>query len=136
MESQYDFMRERLFEIHRMLFRFGNALAQALSLSVSAVVAPENPAPQFGGGDPETSRVAIPGETFQVRVIASAQAPVRLDSLIVSRGEQIGGAQPGVLTANQPVEGRFWDACSIPHEHPSRSERYLCNIRATKAAQS
>ena len=90
-ESKYDIRHE--LEIKRA--QFNNALAQALGITVSATVAPLTE-PEGGGrgnpflmGDPESSRIAIPGETVGVRVHAVSQAPsgVKLERLAVeSRG--------------------------------------------------
>lgn len=57
--------------------QFNNALAEALSLSLSATVAPEqepNPRMAMFFGDPETFRVAIPGQSFGVTLHAVNQS--------------------------------------------------------------
>jgi LmbE family N-acetylglucosaminyl deacetylase len=116
-DSKYDVLHE--LEIKRV--QFSNALAEALSLSVSAVVAPlQEPDPRFAAfqtGDSETMRVAIPGQSFGVRVQAVSQstAPVRLDRLAVEPyGQQQiwrvapqGSTPAGDLMANRPAEARF-----------------------------
>ena len=115
-DSKYDVRHE--LEIKRA--QFNNALAQALGLSVAASVAPlEEPDPRaaaFMMGDPETMRIAIPGQTFGVRVHAVSQgAGVKLERLTVEtdRQKQTWRIAPqnnppaGDLAANRPVEARF-----------------------------
>ncbi len=69
--------------------QFNNALAEALSLSVDATVAPETePNARFAMfmGDPETFNAAIPGQTFRVKVhvVNSSSVPVTLESSSVA----------------------------------------------------
>jgi len=118
-ESKYDVAHE--LEVKRA--QFNNALAQALGLTVNATVAPlEEPAGggrgAFAGfGDPETMRMAIPGQTFGVRVSAVSQAPagVKLERLNVQTDGQRaawkiapqGNAAVGELAPNKPAEMKF-----------------------------
>src|SRR5712664_944526 len=66
--------------------QFNNALAEALGLSVAATMAPEvepNPLYAMFMGDPETTRVIIPGQKFRVKVRAVNQSyiPVTLEKI-------------------------------------------------------
>lgn len=66
-DSKYNLRHE--LEIKRA--QFNNAIVEALGLSISATVAPEQePSARMAMfmGDPETFRVAIPGQTFGVKV--------------------------------------------------------------------
>jgi hypothetical protein len=116
-DAKYDVRHE--LEIKRV--QFNNALIEALGLSVSASVAPlEDSDARAGGfpmGDPETMRMAVPGQTFGVRVEAVSQnaSPVRLDRLAVEAYQQKqswrvspqGTPASGDLTANKPAVNRF-----------------------------
>ena len=73
-ESKYDLLHE--LNIKRA--QFNSALAESLGLSVAASVAPDQePNPRMAQflGDPETFRVAIPGQSFGVKVHAVNQSP-------------------------------------------------------------
>ncbi len=87
-DSKYDIHQE--LEIKRA--QFNNALAEALGLSVTAAVAPlEEPDARAAFlGDPETMRIAIPGQTFGVRVRAAIQgpAPAKLERVTVEPYQQ------------------------------------------------
>jgi LmbE family N-acetylglucosaminyl deacetylase len=83
-DSRYDLVHE--LDIKRV--QFNNALAEALGLSIAATVAPEQePNARMAQflGDPETFRVAIPGQTFGVKVHAvnESSTPVALARLSV-----------------------------------------------------
>jgi hypothetical protein len=83
-DSKYDLLHE--LNIKRA--QFNNALAEALSLSITATVAPDQePNARMAEflGDPETFRAAIPGQTFGVRVHAVNQsgAPATLQKVSV-----------------------------------------------------
>jgi len=123
-ESKYDIRHE--LEIKRA--QFNNALAQALGITVSGTVTPLAE-PEGGGrgnpfmmGDPESSRIAIPGETIGVRIHTVSQAPsgVKLERLAVeTRGQRgdwrivaQGIAPAGELASNKPAEQKF--TISIP----------------------
>jgi LmbE family N-acetylglucosaminyl deacetylase len=72
--SKYDLLHE--LNIKRA--QFNSALAESLGLSVAASVAPDQEvSPRMAQflGDPETFRVAIPGQTFGVKVHAVNQSP-------------------------------------------------------------
>src|SRR5450759_5982785 len=72
-DSKYDLLHE--LNIKRA--QFNSALAESLGLSVAASVAPDQePNPRMAQflGDPETFRVAIPGQTFGVKVHAVNQS--------------------------------------------------------------
>ncbi len=114
-ESKYDIRRE--LEIKRA--QFNNALAEALGLSVSATVAPATePDPRFAMfmGDPDTMRIAIPGQTFAVKVHVDNQGatPVKLERVCVEPYQQKqswsvagSGVPAGDLSGNKPVDARF-----------------------------
>ncbi len=84
-DSKYNVRHE--LEIKRA--QFNNALAEALGLSLSAVVAPpaeQNPLMEMFMGDAETFRTAIPGQKFgvNVHVVNQGPAPVELEEASVS----------------------------------------------------
>jgi LmbE family N-acetylglucosaminyl deacetylase len=111
------------FNIHHELeikrVQFNNALAEALGLSIAATVAPQtepNPLMAMFMGDPETFRIAIPGQDFGVKVHVVNQSPgdVELTKTSVETVQQnqpwnISGesAKPETLADDKPVESRF-----------------------------
>jgi LmbE family N-acetylglucosaminyl deacetylase len=106
------------FELEIKKAQFNNALAEALGLSLSAVLAPENePDPRFAMflGDPETTRVIIPGQKFGVKVHAVNQssAAVTLGGLKIQAtdgkdwGIKSAGEARGEMAKDKPVDARF-----------------------------
>jgi hypothetical protein len=83
-DAKYDVLHElRIKEA-----QFNNAVAQSLGLSVSAAVAPDqepNPRMLMFLGDPETFRMAIPGQKFgvNVHVVNQSGVPVMVKSVAV-----------------------------------------------------
>jgi LmbE family N-acetylglucosaminyl deacetylase len=104
-DSKYDVRHE--LEIKQA--QFNNALSQSLALSVAATVAPEQePNPRFAAfmGDPETFRIAIPGQTFgvKVHVVNQSPVPVTVDRVTVEPYEQKQAwstTRPDFTAANQ-----------------------------------
>lgn len=107
-----------IFELEIKKAQFNNALAQALGLSVAAILAPEKePDPRFAMfmGDPETTRTIIPGQKFGVKVhaVSQAAAPVRLEEIRIQAtdgkdwGLQSSGSVSGDLVKDKPVDARF-----------------------------
>ena len=100
--------------------QFNNALAEALGLSIAATVAPDKePSPLMAlfMGDPETFRVAIPRQTFRVKVHVVNQSPaevalvktsveatLKAQSWIIS---QVSSEVPAALADDKPVDARF-----------------------------
>jgi LmbE family N-acetylglucosaminyl deacetylase len=77
-----DIKYDLLHELNIKRVQFNSALAEALALSVSATVAPDKePDARMAQflGDPETFRVAIPGQSFGVRLRAVNQSGRYLD---------------------------------------------------------
>jgi LmbE family N-acetylglucosaminyl deacetylase len=75
--------------------QFNDALVHSLGLSIAATVAPDQqPSPRMMafGGDPETFRIAIPGQRFATNVRVVNQSPLTLD---------LGEVQ--VLLNNRPI---------------------------------
>jgi LmbE family N-acetylglucosaminyl deacetylase len=106
------------FELEIKKTQFNNALAQSLGLSLAAIIAPETePDPRFAMfmGDPETTRVIIPGQKFGVKVHAVSQssAPVKLEEIKVQAtdgkdwGVKSASETGGDLTTGKPVDARF-----------------------------
>jgi len=106
------------FELEIKKAQFNNALAQALGLSLMAVMAPEHePDPRFAMfmGNPETTRVVIPGQKFGVKVHAVSQgsAAVKLQEIAIrtTGGKDWGIKSPGNtggdLAKDKPVDARF-----------------------------
>jgi LmbE family N-acetylglucosaminyl deacetylase len=106
------------FELEIKKAQFNNALAQALGLSVAAILAPEKePDPRFAMfmGDPETSRTIIPGQKFGVKVhaVSQAAAPVKLEEIRIQATDgkdwavKSSGSVSGDLVKDKPVDARF-----------------------------
>ncbi len=105
-DSRYDLLHE----LHIKQAQFNSALAEALSLSVSATVAPaQEPTGRMAQfmGDPETFRVAIPGQTFPVRVHAVNQgaAAPKLERITVAStyGPQWNVTMPPATATSEKV---------------------------------
>ncbi|MBN9662011.1 MAG: PIG-L family deacetylase [Acidobacteria bacterium] len=109
-----------LHELRIKQVQFNNALAQALGLSVYGTVAPEKePDPMYAMfmGDPDTMRVAIPGQTFSVnvRVVNPSTVPVALERVSVEANGQkqnwaiskVAGGQPGPIAGNVAKDSKF-----------------------------
>ncbi len=99
--------------------QFNNALALSLGLSVAATVAPEREPnarmPMFFG-DPETFRVAIPGQTFGVKVHVvnpSGAAVTLVRTSVTGAPDQAHGV---ILESNKPVDSRA--AVTVPADAP------------------
>jgi len=112
-QSKYDLLHE--LNIKRA--QFNNALALALSLSLSATVAPEQElSPRMAQflGDPETFRVAIPGQRFNVKLHAVNQSgvPATLASLSVVSTQGPAWSAQGPSDASGVVDPKF--AVSVP----------------------
>ena len=110
-QAVYDLRRE--LEIKRV--QFNNALIHALGLSLTTTIAPEretNPIRAMFMGDPDTFRIAIPGQEFavQVRVTNRSQTPV---SFLGARLEAPWASQAAVqneateLTEAKPADLRI-----------------------------
>ena len=102
-DAKYDISHE--LRIKRA--QFNNALAEALGVSMRATVAPEKePNPMFAMfmGEPDTFRVAIPGQEFnvRVRVVNQSAAPVTIGKVALT-----------------PVEPKWW---SIPDSPKSSGD--------------
>src|SRR6202040_998849 len=105
------------FELETKKAQFNNALAEALGLSVAATMAPEkepNPLYAMFVGDPDTTRVVIPGQKFgvKVHVVSQSAAPVTLKHVEVDASDgndwEIKGATaPQALVEDKPADTRF-----------------------------
>ena len=106
------------FELEIKKAQFNNALAQSLGLSVNATLAPDkepNPLYALFMGDPETTRVIIPGEKIGVKVHAVSQSsdPVTLASLKIQPTDEKDWSiknpseTSANVTSNKPVDLRF-----------------------------
>ena len=112
-EAKYNIRHE--LQIKRV--QFNDALAEALGLSVSANVAPDVESDSPFRMDPDTFRVAIPGQKFvvKVRTVNQTAAPVTLHAVTVepsSRKEQwsISPEKPvaaASIADGKPVDTRF-----------------------------
>lgn len=97
--------------------QFNNALAEALGLSVAATMAPEkepNPLYAMFVGDPDTTRVVIPGQKFgvKVHVVSQSALPVTLKHVEVDASDgndwEIRGATDSqALVEDKPADARF-----------------------------
>ena len=110
-DSKYNVRHE--LEIKRA--QFNNALALALGLSVSATVAPErepNARMLMFFGDPETFRVAIPGQSFGVKVHVVNPSPAAV-TLVRTRVTGAADQAHGVaIDNNKPVDTKV--AVTVP----------------------
>ncbi len=106
------------FELEIKKAQFNNALAQSLGLSLAAIIAPETETdPRFAMfmGDPETTRVIIPGQKLGVKVHAVSQssAQVKLEQIKIQAadgkdwGIKSASETGGDLTTGKPVDARF-----------------------------
>jgi LmbE family N-acetylglucosaminyl deacetylase len=109
-----------LYELRIKQTQFNNALLEALGVSIRATVLPEkevSPAEQDFFGDPDTFRVAIPGQRFGVRVSVSQQSKKELQLArvylephnpqdFVSKGIDL-PSSPSRLTSNQVLDSKF-----------------------------
>lgn len=113
-DAKYDIAHE--LNIKRS--QFNNALTEALAISIRATVAPaQEPDPRFAMfmGEPDTFRVAIPGQSFgvKVQVVNQSSVPVSLSRMYLQPIEpnwwSISDAQPSSseLVPNQPVNTTF-----------------------------
>ncbi len=112
-DAKYNIRHE--LEIKRV--QFNDALAEALGLSISANVALNVESNSPFRGDPETFRLAIPGQTFKVRVhvVNQTSTPVTLRAASVEPYQQkqtwtISAMAPVTATAIQdakPVDAMF-----------------------------
>ena len=98
--------------------QFNDAILQALGVTMMANVAPEkDPGGRFAyfGGTPDTFQVAIPGQTFWVKVSATAQSSGSIQvsklKLLAPNGEQWdvepAGQFPNDLGVNKAASQRF-----------------------------
>jgi LmbE family N-acetylglucosaminyl deacetylase len=109
-------------EIKRV--QFNDALAEALGLSLSAVVMPQqeqNPLMAMFLGDAETFRMAIPGQKFSVKVhvVNQSAAPVTLNKASVASYQKAawtvaGGPASLKLTNDKPVDKNF--SVTVPED--------------------
>lgn len=122
-ESKYNLRHE--LEIKRV--QFNDALAEALELSVAATVAPEtepNAMMAMFMGDPDTFRMAIPGQKFDVKlhVVNQSGTPVTLTKTSVESYMQpqpwavsaSNSAVPKLIQNDQPLDVRF--SVTVPDE--------------------
>jgi LmbE family N-acetylglucosaminyl deacetylase len=106
-ESKYDLLRE--LEIKRA--QFNSALSEAMGLSLEATVAPDNePDPRFAQflGDPVTFQMAIPGQSFgvKVHVVNRGATPVTLNKVAVqSENGPVWGVAPNAPEPNKAISG-------------------------------
>ena len=113
-DAKYNIHHE--LEIKRV--QFNNALTEALGLSIAATIAPQtepNPLMAMFMGDPETFRMAIPGQTFgvKVHVVNQSAASVELEKVAVSPVQQTqswnitGTSTAETLADDKPFEEQF-----------------------------
>jgi LmbE family N-acetylglucosaminyl deacetylase len=113
-EAKYDISHE--LNIKRA--QFNDALAEALGIAVRATVATEaepDPRTAMFMGEPDTFRIAIPGQTFgvKVQIVNQSSEPVSLQRVslkpVEATGWSIAAAKPaaGALSPNQLVTATF-----------------------------
>src|ERR1700732_747967 len=104
------------FELETKKAQFNNALAEALGLSVAATMAPEKePTPLYAMfmGDPDTTRVVIPGQKFgvKVHVVSQSALSVTLKHVEVAASDGNDWEIKGAMDAQQLVEDKPADGC-------------------------
>ncbi len=119
-EEKYNIRHE--LEIKRV--QFNNGLAQALGLALTATVAPAaepNPRMAMFFGDPETFRVAIPGQSFGVKVHVVNQSAAGA-TLVRTSVESYQQKQPWSVTPAAPNQ-----AIAISNAKPIET-RFTVNV--------
>ena len=112
-DAKYNLRHE--LEIKRV--QFNDALAEALGLSIAANVAPDVESNSPFRGDPDTFRVAIPGQKFTVRVhvVNQSSTPVTLRAASVAPYQQkeqwsispVSPVATAAIANAKPVDVRF-----------------------------
>jgi hypothetical protein len=115
-ESKYDIRHE----LRIKSVQFNDALAEALGLSIAATVAPEqepNARMAMFMGDPETFRMAIPGQKFgvKVHVVNQSPSPATLEKVAVdAQGQKTpwtispaSAQQSQTIASNKAVDVKF-----------------------------
>ena len=100
-----------IFELETKKAQFNNALAEALGLSVAATMAPEkepNPLWAMFIGDPDTTRVVIPGQKLGVKVHVVSQSPVA----ITLKNVEV-----------KPADGKNWGITGSTNAQPLADEK-------------
>jgi LmbE family N-acetylglucosaminyl deacetylase len=97
-----------LHELEAKRVQFNNAIVEALGISMRAVVEPDHPVnPLFAMfmGDPDTFRLAIPGQSFGVKVSLANQTPETVDVSRISLDAPPGDESWWTVQSNGPVSG-------------------------------
>ena len=102
------------YELEIKKAQFNNALAEALGLSVAATMAPEvepNPLYAMFMGDPETTRVIIPGQKFEVKVhvVNQTSIPVTLEQIKID----VFDGQDWVIKSKEEVRGELVNSKAV-----------------------
>lgn len=124
--AQYDVLHE----LHIKQNQFNAALALALNLTIDAVVAQERPsdtAMASFGANPDTFRVAVPGQRFRVAVQVNnaSKVPIELKNVHLRTPEHelwTVTPEPGVsgsLVGNEPLKAGFRVTID-PNAQPTR----------------
>lgn len=121
-DAKYDISHE--LNIKRA--QFNDALAEALGIAVRATVAPAtepDPRTAMFTGEPDTFRMAIPGQTFGVKVQIANQSSVPVSVRRVSL---------------KPVESKWWSISDAQGASGDLAPNQLAiaNFRATVAAEA
>ncbi len=114
-DSKYDVLHE----LRVKQGQFNEALIQALGLSMRATVAPDKePNPLFAMfmGEPDTFRVAIPGQSFgvKVRVANQSSTPVHLNRVLLHAAD----AQSFTISTAPPHAGEMTNAKAVDVTFP------------------
>ncbi|HLZ10774.1 MAG TPA: NEW3 domain-containing protein, partial [Chloroflexota bacterium] len=130
-DSKYGLRKE--LEVKRA--QFNNALAESLGLSLTATVAPAvEPNPRFAMfmGDPATMQIAIPGQTFgvKVHVVSQSSEAVTLRRTVVESAGQkenwpvtpASASNDTALANDKPVEATF--SVTVP-QNPQYTRPYF-----------
>ena len=108
-----------LHELETKRAQFNDAIIESLGIAMRAVVAPDHPVnPLFAMfmGDPDTFRLAIPGQTFGVHVSLANQTPVNVDVARVYLDGPPGEQNWWTIQAKKPASGTIASGATLDAE--------------------
>lgn len=108
-----------LHELETKRVQFNDAIAESLGVAMRAVVAPDHPVnPLFAMfmGDPDTFRLAIPGQSFGVRVSVANQTPEQVDISRVYLDGLPGGANSWTVQTQKAAAGMIASGATVDAE--------------------
>ncbi|HSU59726.1 MAG TPA: PIG-L family deacetylase [Bryobacteraceae bacterium] len=106
-------------ELDTKRVQFNDAIIESLGIAMRAVVEPDhavNPLFAMFMGDPDTFRLAIPGQTFGVRVSIANQTPVSVDVARVYLDGPPGEQNWWTIQAKKPASGTIASGATLDAE--------------------